>query len=1712
MLQLRSIFLSFLAILGCLDGYGQCSDISLGTSANSGCAPLLVTFTALDAGEGSTFVWNFGNGNVSGQDTMQKAFTSSGKFPVKLIVTLSNGTVCSVFYDTITVYTPPSPVINVAPGQLLCNSNRTAIFTDQTPNVVSREWIIDGTTFKNASSSITYTFASAGPKSVSLVVTDANGCTGVFTNNQYMQLYDSALADFCADINYSGTSVKVKYTPNIGAPGRTVDSVNWNFLGGTPSYYSGQFPPVITYTTPVDTSYSVSMTATMQDGCVYTTTRNSFIQPFISFPGDSMCINVPFAVANKSVGYGRSFFSWQFPGATLVDAANNKIEYGSAGQFDLVLSFKYSPDGCYTNVTYPKAITVAGPSASFNVPVRTGCALPFLAELVNSSVSFGAKNVKYLWHIYNDSTHAEVPGSPIGPTAVADSSIILKKYGKYDVALVAFSGKGCYDSIFKQSYIDINKAKADFLVDDANICLGKTMSFTDATTPADDSANPYHYIWKMQNADSSGINYLYYTKNVQFHPSVPGSYNVTLIVKTASGCSDTVKKLNFAHVNGSIAAISIINNNGCPPFMSNFSANIKYTYPAGQNNSINYNWTVSPNDGGLDILSPAGNSSLAEVSKSNCYNITLHLSDANGCIVKVQAPSQICSGVASGFYIDSSACIGAAVSTHNTSPNKPDNYKWIGYPADGVKFIPADTVAAPQIEYLKDTCFRISLVAFKTYGQTVCTDTSTTYTCTHVPKANFVSAQTQDSCAPQIVDFSNTSLNATSFFWDFGDGETLKTTNTSTSHLYKSNNTQGYDVKLVATGKTGCADTVVKKGYIKIVGPMPLFSMDNKIGCDSMTVNFANLSKNVNKLIMDYGDGSGLDSVVGRYHTYKIQDPALDSVVYYPVLLARDASSCSSFHEDTIRLYRMPVANFNANIFSGCIPLSVSFTNSSANGQTYNWDFNSDGITDSKSANPTFTYTQPGTYNVTLKAANSPACINIKSQTGYIEVYAYPKASFSMTAHHICGSGNVSFNNTSSSFTSYKISYGDGSPDDSAAYGTPLYAHRYSYNMAYQGNAQVFVPSLTVYNSKGCTAAFTDTITIYPTPYAGFYAYQTQGCAPLAVQFYDVSRYVARRAWYYDNVTTPGDTDKNPMHVFGAGLHSVTLKTFSIYGCTDSFVMNNYISADPLPVSAFEAKDTDVCYNSPIVFADKSVSANKISKWQWDFNDPDAPEDTSGVQNPAFNFTSKGYHNVTLKVTDQLGCTSVAAEKTIYVEDTMPPVNSSIDYLSVDDNNAVNIYWNKNTFSKFGHYTLYQDGAQLISGIASAADTFYIQADTSSTKVNSRQACYNIQSTDKCGNVSGLSPAHCTMLLQAKSILPTANQLNWTAYTGWGAVAVYSVYKSVNGAPFALGATLPGNAYSYTDSNLCDNNYCYYIEAQSPSGLYFSQSNRACSHPDYVYQAAPLSLLSISVSGNNSIKVKWGAGIQGDIKKYAIDRLDIQGWRYNYLTTTNTEITDNNVSPNTFSYGYVARAEDDCGNTSPASNAAKSILLDSKIVNDDISLNWTSFKNQFAAATTYQVQVLKPGHKFQTIKTVQDTTFTDDSFYSDIDTAYCYRVIAVDNNMPADTSISNVTYSVPPSRIYVPNAFTPNGDRLNDVWKISSVSVYNNLGNNTIDFNVKVFDRWGALIFESNDMNKGWDGMINGNKADEGTYLYIIRASGEDGRKFYLKGNIELFY
>jgi len=124
-----------------------------------------------------------------------------------------------------------------------------------------------------------------------------------------------------------------------------------------------------------------------------------------------------------------------------------------------------------------------------------------------------------------------------------------------------------------------------------------------------------------------------------------------------------------------------------------------------------------------------------------------------------------------------------------------------------------------------------------------------------------------------------------------------------------------------------------------------------------------------------------------------------------------------------------------------------------------------------------------------------------------------------------------------------------------------------------------------------------------------------------------------------------------------------------------------------------------------------------------------------------------------------------------------------------------------------------------------------------------------------------------------------------------------------------------------------------------------------------------------------------------------------------------------------------------------------------------------------------------------------DPTATPDST-----TNYC--VIGSNTSGCSDTACIVITVDNDCGELFIPLAFSPNGDNHNDTWKVQGRCVKT--------FELMIYDRWGEKIFESTDQNQLWDGYFNGKSLDTDVYVYILNITMRDGEVKNLKGDITL--
>jgi gliding motility-associated-like protein len=130
------------------------------------------------------------------------------------------------------------------------------------------------------------------------------------------------------------------------------------------------------------------------------------------------------------------------------------------------------------------------------------------------------------------------------------------------------------------------------------------------------------------------------------------------------------------------------------------------------------------------------------------------------------------------------------------------------------------------------------------------------------------------------------------------------------------------------------------------------------------------------------------------------------------------------------------------------------------------------------------------------------------------------------------------------------------------------------------------------------------------------------------------------------------------------------------------------------------------------------------------------------------------------------------------------------------------------------------------------------------------------------------------------------------------------------------------------------------------------------------------------------------------------------------------------------------------------------------------------------------------------VSPLETTTYVlQQTYYSTNTTSDEVTITVMDcDPEPSDTSSQNM--------LFIPNIFTPNNDGINDVFYVR--------GKNISLFAIKIYNRWGAMVFESTNLNLGWDGYLNGNECAAATYFYVATITFEDGSLETRNGTVTL--
>jgi PKD repeat protein len=1048
-----------------------------------GCAPLTVNFSGSSNPTANSWFWDFGDGNTSVLQNPSHTYTSTGFYNVSLTVTSPAGCISTRTNTQFIKLYPDSIPYSVPDTVKVCLPPGTVSFAD--PTLGSNTWLWDfGDGGTSNIKNPSHTYSAPGVYTVTLQTTMAGGCSQTFNPFAIVEVLEFLVSPIVSLI----TSPCGPYTVALTNNTLHVAQWFWDFGDGNTST---QQNPVHTYAQPG--TYTIQLLMTAVNGCqtsLSTTVTFGHANPIVASDTD-LCLGdaIDFSLSPSS-----SFVSaiWNFGDGNTSTSLQPSHVYAATGSYIVSVTVVDS-DGCTFSYTMSLPVIVSDPRPSFVVNQNTTGCVEFNVQFTNTSTG----STSYLWDFGNGNT-----------STATNPSHNYSLPGVYTVTLSA-TNNGCTRSYSVRDLITANMAVADFSFTPSTGCLPLNVAFTDL------SINPVSWQWSFGDGNSSVVQ-----NPVHIYTTLPAT-DVSLTITDINGCTRT-KTRNKP--NPVVPVIALNDSVGCRPLQ------VQFTTPT---NAASYFWDFG--DGNTSVLRNPSHL----YTQSGIYTVTLTCTLASGCTTSTVKPNfiRVIAPVSNFMSPTVSVCAPSLVSFVNQSV---DAVSWLWNFGDGT----TSTNENPSHIYNIPGTYTVTLIS---YNQDGCSDTLVRTDYITVPGTySTFTLGSQVNCDNSLVQFLDQSINATTWFWNFGDGYT--STQQNPVHLYA--DTGSYTVTLITSDNTGCSSFFSFPNPIVIYpspdasGNIPLTS-----GCAPFTINFNSTTTGGTTFSWHFGNGDSANVENGSY-TYPVHG------IYSPYLIAYSPTGCADtvHFAGAITVYEVPVATFTSNVTSGCAPLMVSFTdNSSAlNNAQWIWDFGN-GLT-SALQSPSVVFTDPGTYQVRLIIVNAGGC----SDTMYssIVVYEKPQAAGITSTLTGCSPHPVTFVSQSlyADFVTWHFGDGNTSTADSVIY---LY-----------GNPGTYQPFVIAGTNNGCTDTFyvTAPVVVNPVPLASFTVNQNAACSGSEFVFANTSISLPGSTYQW-NIGGVVSGDINPAVVIQQpGLYDVSLIVTNIHGCSDTLNENAFIEVyDTIP-------------------------------------------------------------------------------------------------------------------------------------------------------------------------------------------------------------------------------------------------------------------------------------------------------------------------------------------------------------------------------------------------------------------------------------------------------------------------------------------------------------------------------------------------------------------
>ena len=1634
------------------------SDCKLGTKVN---------FTNTSTPNAVTHFWDFGDGNITNAISPNHYYTQSGNYRVILkTYTADSCRDINVQFINVTVNTYVKANFTVA-DTVYCKNAGSTLFTSTSQTatkIISQLFYINNQLASSSSAStFNHSFTSAGLYSIKLVVVDSMGCKDSISKQVNIVFFAPLTS---ADLNLSNTSICLGDSISFSVLNSN-RTIRWGFGNGV--FANGNN---IKYKYLAVGVYDLTVFSSINNLCFDTLILRNYIQviknprpSFVIQSNTSCTFPVLYSINNTIQGFSNQKFYLKNNLNKIIDSSST-----STANFNIATSGNYSIQyiakfgiGCSFDTSWTLNIPSNLTTAKFVAVPDSGCAPLSVVFNDNSSLKIGDSIVSAKWYFGDPISGALNQSSLFRPTH------LYNNLGNYHVSYVIRTKFGCFDSILVSNAVRINsRPKANFVKMDTASCSILPLSFTNLTT---DTILGTTYNWIFGAAGKSNLKD---PKNVPFKLSA--LYTITLIANNL-GCMDTMEAKDMVYIYPPNAKFSSPNPTACK---------VSHTvdFVDNSDSAVTWSWTFG------DSLSGALNYSNLQnpqhtYTKEGMYTVKLVVMSIYGCydtiiktnFVRIGRPTANfvatnlsgCVPLNATFaYTGTAGALFWEFGNGNTSNKNNPTALYNQAGVYSVKVMVTDAVGC------RDTFERIDYInvkgLFPVFGNTA-----------------------RVGCAPHTMVFSDSTFKTNpvaTYLWNFGDSTIAGNISTVANPTIVYKNGGRFTIKLTVTDSNGCSNNITRTNYVTVNKLGASFSNDTVVCKGSQAKFFASSPVSNSTYKWLFSDGT-TDTAANPLKSFA------NAGFYSVTLIVSAPNACSDtiLKTNCIQVIDLKVKLSVSNNIGYCAPFTSQFFDSTANAISWKWSFSDNSFATIQ--NPLKTFLTNSVFNAKLVVVDKFGCTDSTVRDSIVIVNG-PAAKFVINQGSKCAPSIVQFTNISTRYTGSIWDFGNGqisnSQNPNNIYSTP----------------SSYKPILVVYDSLNCRSSYVypGTIIVDSVPVANYSFANNLFCDTTMVNFLDQSKGAV--SWRWNLGDSVIHTQKNPSKQFTKGSYNIRLIVTNNKGCKDTIENSPVLTINPRPKAKFGIVDLIQCIGSPSVFIDSSYSQNgKIISWSWLYGN----NLFSTSANPVYLFLNTGKHSVQLKITDSLGCSDTIIKGNLV--QIIDSTNLSLDVIkaiSVVSDSGIIVNWQATKIDGFSHYKLYKrafgtlDSFVCVYKTDNILDSFYLD-NSSFTQDTSYQ--YRLRVVNICGSESKVeySETHQSILLKAKSTNTNKVELSWSNYIGW-TPDKYRITRCLKGSNIAKQiAELEGNVLEYLDTEVCNGLYVYKVEAKSNFFQESSFSNTSEALVSFTTLVRQTTVENVSVDNKENIEISFSASTQKNLLRYIIKRSDDGGVLYisnfAYLPPTSVTFNDDKAKTNKQSYFYTISTVDSCGIECQVSLPKRSIYLRYTEKKGKITLTWNEFINYKFGVEYYRVERYNPSSlNWEEIGQTKTLSYIDEPNGNQKE-AYKYRVVAIEQNGVYFSNSNTIEVILPPT-LFMPNAFTPNNDGVNDVIRA--------VGTNILEFEMLIYDRWGQEIFRSNELKNGWNGFHKDKKVQQGLYNYLIKAVGVNGSNIYKNGNISVMY